>query len=49
MSAKQQALKDIKSDLESEGKSFIAFHRELNTPIRNIVNQYLKQQKKIKK
>jgi len=48
MSAKQQALKDIKSELESEGKSFIAFHKELNIPIRNIVKQYLKRQKEIK-
>ena len=49
MNAKQQALKDIKADLRSEGRSFIAYVKELNKPIRELVKQYLKQQREFKK
>lgn len=45
MSAKQQAIRDIK---ESYGKSFLAFHKELNKPIRDLVKKYLKQQRESK-
>ena len=49
MGAKQQALQDIKSELKSEGRSFIMFYKELDVPIRDLVKQYLKQQKELSK
>jgi len=44
-SAKTQALHDIKEELKREGKVFIAFRKELNAPMREIVNEQLKQQR----
>lgn len=46
MTAKQQALKDIHNDLREQGKAFIAYHRELNQVMRQLVSDHLKQQKK---
>lgn len=48
MTAKQQALKDIKESLKKEERTFIAFRSELNPTMRRIVSEYLKEQKKTK-
>ena len=45
MTAKQQALKDIKDELRQENKAFIAFRSELNPIMRRIVSEYLHQQR----
>lgn len=45
MSAKQQAIKDIKKDF---GKSFLAFHTELNQTMRELVRNQINEQKKLK-
>lgn len=44
MTAKQQALKDIKIELKSLSKSFIAFTASLNPIIKELVNNQLKTQ-----
>jgi len=49
MTAKQQAVRDIKQELESLGKTFIAFHHELDNPISEITSNYLKAQSHVKK
>lgn len=49
MSAKQQALQDIKAELKSEGRSFIAFYRELNETMKELVKEHINKQKKLKK
>ena len=45
MSAKNQAIQDIKDSLKREGKAFIAFRSELNPVMRRLVNDQLKEQK----
>lgn len=45
MTAKQQAIKDIKDELKGSGKCFITFHSELNPIMDSIVSEYLKEQK----
>lgn len=47
MTARQQALKDIKDDLKKSGKSFIAFRSELNPAMQELVKEQLKEQRKI--
>ena len=47
MTAKQQAVKDIKRSLKEQRVSFLAFHRELDPVMEEIVNDYLEEQKKI--
>ena len=47
ISAKQQAIKDIKDDLKNDRKTFIAFRNELNKPIRKLVNQHLREQRNV--
>lgn len=49
LTAKEQALKDIKTELRTQHKAFIAFKTELNPIIRKIVSEQLKAQKKLKK
>ena len=45
MNARQQAEKDIRKELKSYGKSFIAFHTELNPVMRELVKEHIKEQK----
>lgn len=40
MSARQQAIQDIKECLKQESKSFIAFRSELNPIMRKLVREY---------
>lgn len=49
MSAKEQAIQDIKDDLRKQGKSFLAFHRNLNPIMNRLVNKQLKEQEDINK
>ena len=49
MTAKEQALKDIKDELKREHKAFIAFKSELNPIMRKLVSEQIKEQKKISK
>lgn len=44
MSPKEQAILDIKNDLRQQGKSFLAFHKELNPVMDSLVNSQLKAQ-----
>lgn len=44
MSAKEQAIKDIKAELKSKGKDFIAFRKSLNGYMDNLVNNQIKAQ-----
>ena len=44
MSAKQCAVRDIFTDLAKSGKCFIAFHRELDEAIDELVNNQIKAQ-----
>lgn len=51
MTAKEQAILDIKKDLKETGKSFLAFHQDLNKVMHLLViqqlrKQYLKSRKK---
>ena len=39
LTAKEQALKDIKAELRTQNKAFIAFKTELNPIIRKIVSE----------
>ena len=43
MSAKQCAVRDIFTDLAKSGKCFIAFHRELDKAIDELVNNQIKE------
>ena len=45
MSAKQQAIKDIREELSKQSKSFIAYRSELNSVMRKLVSNHLKAQK----
>lgn len=49
MTARQQALMDIRQELKNESKSFIAYRTELNRQMRNLVNEHLKAQKQVSK
>ena len=44
MSAKQQAIKDIKQELSLHGKCFLAFRTELNPVMEKLVSNQLKAQ-----
>lgn len=46
MTAKGQAIQDIKDELKNEDKCFIAFRKNLNPTINAIVAKYIKQQEK---
>lgn len=48
MTARSIAVHDIVQELRKEGKCFLLFHRELNAPIKKIVETYSNQQDKIK-
>jgi len=47
MSAKQQAIKDIKRELKAEHKSFLAFRAELNPIINMLVKRQIEEQESI--
>lgn len=47
MNAKEYAIRDIKEELKKHDKCFLAFHRELNYPIKTIINIYLKKQREL--
>lgn len=44
MTAKEQALKDIRESLRGEGKSFLAYSKVLNSVINAITEDYIKAQ-----
>ncbi len=44
MSARKQAIRDIKESLRMQGKCFLAFHRELNPIMDKLVNNQIKAQ-----
>jgi len=44
MSIREIAIKDIREDLRKEGKSFLAFHRELNPVMNELVKNQIKAQ-----
>jgi hypothetical protein len=44
MTSKEQAIQDIKDELDKEGKCFIAFIIKLDPIIEKIVEGYIKQQ-----
>lgn len=44
MTAAEQAIKDIKDDLKSQSRSFLAFRKKLNPVMDNIVGEYIKHQ-----
>ena len=44
MTPKDLAVRDIQNDLSKQGKSFIAFHNELNPAMRKIVFSQIKKQ-----
>jgi hypothetical protein len=44
MSPKEQAIKDIKSELRESGKSFLAFRKNLNPIMRQLTHQQIRQQ-----
>lgn len=48
MSAKQCAEEDIKESLKIQGKSFLAFHSELNQIMDQLVNEQIKAQESCK-
>ena len=45
--ARQQAESDIRKELARQKKTFIQFRQELNKPMRQLVRQYLVQQKAV--
>ena len=47
MTAKQQAIQDIKMSLRANNKAFIAFRSELNPIMDELVNNQIKQQERI--
>lgn len=47
MNAKELAVRDIKEELRKYNKCFLAFHSELNSPIRKIIRSYIKKQEEI--
>ena len=46
MSAKDLAIQDIQSELERQGKSFLAFRTQLDPVMDSLVNEQLKLQEK---
>jgi hypothetical protein len=46
MGAKQQAIQDIKQELKQEGKSFLAFRKELNPIMKILVKAQLREQRR---
>lgn len=42
--AREQAIKDIKEELEREHKAFIAFRKELNPVMNELVKEQLQEQ-----
>lgn len=44
MTPKDLAVRDIQNDLSKQGKSFLAFHNELNPAMRKIVSSQIKEQ-----
>lgn len=48
MTAKQQAILDIKESLRKESRAFIAFRAELDEPIQALVEEQLKEQERRK-
>lgn len=48
MTAKEQAIRDIKNDLRQSGKCFLAFHRELNPIMSELVNNQINRQEHLK-
>lgn len=44
MSAKQAAIQDIKQELAIQGKCFLAFRKELNSVMKELVNNQIKAQ-----
>ena len=44
MNVKEQAVMDIQEELSKQGKSFIAFHNELDEVMEEIVNNLIKEQ-----
>ena len=44
MTPKDLAVRDIQNDLNKQGKSFLAFHNELNPAMRKIVFSQIKEQ-----
>lgn len=49
MKAKEKAIQDIKNDLIQDGKCFLAFRKDLNHIIGNMVRKYINSQIKITK
>lgn len=47
MTAKTQAIEDIKADLVESSKVFLAFHKELNPEIDNLVKDYIAKQQSL--
>ena len=47
MNVRQFAIKEIKEDLKSRNKSFLAFRKDLNPIMRKLVTEQLKEQKAI--
>lgn len=46
-SAKAQAVADIMQDLHKNGKAFLAFRKDLNETMDELVNEQLEQQKSL--
>ena len=46
MSAKEQAVMDIQSELEKQGKSFLAFRTQLDPVMDTLVSEQLKLQER---
>jgi hypothetical protein len=44
MTPKDLAVRDIQNDLRKQGKSFLAFHNELNPAMRKIVSSQIREQ-----
>lgn len=44
MTPKDLAVRDIQNDLNRQGKTFLAFHNELNPSMRKIVSSQIKEQ-----
>lgn len=49
MTAKEQAIQDIKEELRIEGKSFLMFRKRLNPKMKELEDNYIEQQIKLKK
>lgn len=49
MTAKEQAIQDIKEELRIEGKSFLMFRKRLNPKMKTLEENYIKQQLKLSK